>query len=152
MSDLNQFGVRLRDRDYRARSGAYGLLMRDGRLACVRIGFEAFKYDLPGGGIDPGETPEQAVRREFGEETGLAVEVVRPVTDFRHYFIHEDGTAYNNHSHFFEVRLIGDSPDAQCEADHELVWLEPMQALLSLDKEGYAWAVILWLRGQASQA
>lgn len=32
---------------------------------------------LPGGGIDPGETPEEAVIREVFEETGLQVEIAR---------------------------------------------------------------------------
>lgn len=149
MSALKQFGTKLPGRDYKPRSGAYGLLMRDGLIACARVGYDSFTYDLPGGGVDPGEVPEQSVVREFGEETGLKVEVVRPVTDLLHYFIHADGTPYNNHCHFFEMRLVGEIPEAKCEPDHELVWLEPMQALMDLKNEGYAWALILWLRQQS---
>lgn len=40
---------------------AYGMLHRDGRIACARVGYGPYTYDLPGGGIDPGETPEMAV-------------------------------------------------------------------------------------------
>lgn len=40
------------------------------------------KWGQPGGGIDPGETPEAAARRELAEETGLRVE--GPLTLFRH--------------------------------------------------------------------
>jgi len=37
---------------------------------------------LPGGGIDFGETPENAVVREVFEETGLKVEIVRKVGEY----------------------------------------------------------------------
>jgi 8-oxo-dGTP diphosphatase len=32
------------------------------------------------------------------------------------------------------------------EEDHELVWLAPFDALLRLDRESHAWAVVAWLR------
>jgi 8-oxo-dGTP diphosphatase len=38
------------------------------------------------------------------------------------------------------------------EADHELVWLAPLDALLQLDRESHAWAVAAWLRLRAGVA
>ena len=36
-------------------------------------------WTLPGGKIESGETPEEAVVREFAEETGIEVSVTRPI-------------------------------------------------------------------------
>jgi len=58
-----------------------GAVVRDehGRLLLVRRGSEPSKglWSLPGGRVEPGETPAMAAVREVREETGLAVEVGR---------------------------------------------------------------------------
>ncbi len=48
-------------------------IARDGKLALVQRDKEAppRRWGLPGGAIEPGETPAQAVIRELAEETGL---------------------------------------------------------------------------------
>jgi len=57
--------------------GVSGLVVRDGRVLLVRRGKEPYRdhWSLPGGGVEPGETLQDAVRREVLEETGLEVEV-----------------------------------------------------------------------------
>jgi 8-oxo-dGTP pyrophosphatase MutT (NUDIX family) len=61
------------------RVAAYGLCRDpDGRVLLVRAApylSVAGRWFLPGGGIDHGEDPVDALRREFAEETGLDVEV-----------------------------------------------------------------------------
>jgi len=65
---------------------AYGIVHDDSRrLLLVRGSDRSFfpgSWNLPGGGIEHGESPTDAVTREFAEETGLTVEV-GPLVDVR---------------------------------------------------------------------
>ena len=61
----------------------------------------------PGGGSDPGETPEQTAHRELWEETGLRVpSMTGPVAERTTEFGF-DGLRYRQHEQFFVVRLPG---------------------------------------------
>lgn len=143
---LLQFGERVSNEVYRPRQGAYGVLLRDGRIAVVQVGYTKFTYDLPGGGIDEGETPEAALKREYLEETGLEVRVGQLLAEFNHYMVHDDGTPYNNHARVYEVEFVRDRPDAKVEDDHELIWLPPLEVIKRLKREGYGWAMVRWIR------
>jgi 8-oxo-dGTP diphosphatase len=60
------------------RVAAVLLVDREGRLLLQRRTMDApaapGKWSFPGGGIEPGEEPEEAARRELLEETGLLVD------------------------------------------------------------------------------
>ncbi len=142
-----QFGRAQPGVDYRDRPAAFGVVERDGRVAVVFVIRRDGQYfDLPGGGIDPGETPEQAVVREFGEETGLRVAPVRVLGRASQFMRQEDGSPANNRSTLFEARWVAAAPELKVEEDHELQWLEPLEAISTLRHDSHAWAVALWLR------
>jgi 8-oxo-dGTP diphosphatase len=136
---------------YRDRPAAYGLLERDGRLALVRVTLsgQAPFYDLPGGGIDPGESEAQALAREFGEETGLVVGAGRLITRAEQYMVSAHGELFLSQGGFFEAALKAERPDLKIEQDHELLWMPARDALLSLRHDAHAWAVTAWLRAKA---
>ena len=73
--------------------GVFAIVPRNGEILLIKRGVEPHKghWCPPGGIIDEGETPEEAVVRETKEETGLDVSVVKklkevtgPVTGGKH--------------------------------------------------------------------
>ncbi len=146
-----QFGTREDGRDYRDRPAAFGIAHRDGRIALVRIEKPQHPawHDLPGGALDPGETAQEAVIREFGEEAGLRVAVDREYARADQYFLNTDGEAFDNRAVFFTLDVAGEDPRLKVEDDHTLVWMDPHEALAILRHDAHAWAVAAWLRLRA---
>jgi 8-oxo-dGTP pyrophosphatase MutT (NUDIX family) len=58
--------------------------LRDGALLLMERWRDGMHYfSIPGGGIEPGETPEQTVMREILEETSVQVVAERQVLEMR---------------------------------------------------------------------
>lgn len=70
---------------YVRRAGAYALLPRGGRLLLTLQCDPDPDLQLPGGGIDPGESPLTALHREVMEETGWRIAAPRRVGAFRRF-------------------------------------------------------------------
>lgn len=131
---------------YRARDAAYGILTDEaGRLAVVRIKGATVEHDLPGGAVEAGETPVDALVREFREETGLGVAEMDLLARADHYWIKPDGTRLLNRAHYYRVSPAG-APGGKIEDDHTLIWLAPAEAIRAMRHEAAAWAIGRWLR------
>ena len=128
----------------RQRWGAYAVIVRDGQILLSRLapriaGREM--WTLPGGGIEFGEHPRDALVREIHEETGLSASVGEQATVV-------DGTSAWSSAQHHAVRLIfdawvpADSPEPHVvEVDGSTVearWW-PLAAVLSGDLPLVGW-------------
>lgn len=81
------------------RPSAYGIVIKDRQLLTAK---HFGRHNLPGGGIELGETPEQAVVREVKEETGIDVANPKFITLEPSFFawVADDG------EQFFQTLLL----------------------------------------------
>lgn len=70
---------------YRQRPGAYGILRRGDNVLITFQSRPKPEFQLPGGGIDPGESPLIALHREVREETGWGIAVQHRLGAFQRY-------------------------------------------------------------------
>lgn len=85
-------------------------------------------WALPKGTPDSGETIEETALRETREETGLEVEIERPLRSIRYFFV-RGTTRFHKTVHFFLMRAIGGSPDAHDAEFDEVRWIDLPEAL-----------------------
>jgi G:T/U-mismatch repair DNA glycosylase/8-oxo-dGTP pyrophosphatase MutT (NUDIX family) len=118
--------------DVRERPTARAFVVDDaGRVLLVR--FRNRHGDVwwaaPGGGIEPGETADAAIRRELREEVGLAVDDPGEVVWARDTTFSWDGRLVHMHERFFLVRVGAHEPrpavDLAAENVVEVAWWTP---------------------------
>lgn len=72
-------------RRYVLRPGVYAILPRGGDLLVTHQSEPWPEFQLPGGGVDPGEQPLTALHREVMEETGWRIAAPRRLGAFRRF-------------------------------------------------------------------
>src|SRR5580700_10521902 len=129
-------------RPYLAVSAA---IFRDGKVLIVRRGRAPAKgiYTLPGGGVELGETLEQAVIREIREETALDIEPVELV-GFRQAIARDAGGRVERHFVIlpFAARYVAGEVSLNEELS-EAHWLDPAALGELKTTEGLAEVVAL---------
>ncbi len=77
-------------------------------------------WEFPGGVIEGDETPEEALRREYLEETGFAIHRPEKLLDLKHSY-----TRYRVTLHCYACRLAGSATRPRLAAAQEYRWVTP---------------------------
>lgn len=91
------------------RTSVYGIVRDENGTLLVRDRTSDEKWDLPGGGINPGEEIITALRREINEETKLTIaDALEKVCEFTEYFYDIDTQkGWESTRHFYKVAHEG---------------------------------------------
>ena len=102
-----------------------GVVVHQGRVLCLRKGVTRYDYtshrwEFPGGKIEAGESPAQALQRELREELGLEVEVGNHLITVDHNYPDFAITlrAY---------RCSLSAPHLHLTEHEQMTWLDPSQ-------------------------
>jgi len=109
---------------------ATGVLAHAGRIFIQKrlpAGAWAGLWEFPGGRIEPGETPDAAILREYAEETAFETRVARKIAVIRHGY-----TTYRVTLHCYMLRLSDRYaaevlPQPALTAAQESLWARPEQ-------------------------
>ncbi len=97
-------------------------------LAARRTRRGELVWGLPKGGIDEGETAEEAAIREVREETGLEAEIEAPLGVIRYFYVWE-GVRVRKAVRFFLMRATGGDVAAHDHEMEDVRWF-PLQTAL----------------------
>ncbi|MBI3236160.1 MAG: NUDIX domain-containing protein [Chlamydiales bacterium] len=83
----------------------YGIIFDENRSHVLMVKRRDIPvWVLPGGGLDPGESPEKGAIREVFEETGYEVAILRKVAEYLPV------NRMTQYTHLFECTILGGSP------------------------------------------
>lgn len=133
-------------KDQISRLGAYGILVHDSKILLTRKKSGPYKglWDLPGGAIEFGETPEEALKRELLEESALSIarfEFAITSTAVGNY--EDQGVPYRFHhmGMIYKVTEWTQRSDLEPEEENRWVTLSDLHSneLTPLAKQGVAY-------------
>ncbi len=130
---------------YRLRPGAYAILPRGNDLLVTYQHAPDAEFQLPGGGIDAGESPLRALHREVMEETGWHIAAPRRLGAYRRFVFMPE---YDLWAEKLCTIYVAHPVRAVCppiEAGHTALWMPAHDAVGLLDNSGDRAFLESWL-------
>jgi 8-oxo-dGTP pyrophosphatase MutT (NUDIX family) len=103
-------------------------LIRDRDARILLVQHVEGRWQLPGGAVDPGETPAEAMCRECKEEAGIDVEPIRIAGVFggpEYRITYANGDEAGWVVTVFEARIVGGEPAASDDETQAVGWFVP---------------------------
>lgn len=123
-------------RRYRLRPGAYAAIVAGGQVLLTHQAEPVPEFQLPGGGIDPGEHALPALHREVMEETGWTMRPLRRLGAFRRFTYMPEYDLWAEKLCTVYLARPGRRVGPPSEAGHRAVWMPFGQALRHLGNDG----------------
>lgn len=103
-----------------------GVVIKEGKVLLARhtYGSGNGKLIVPGGYVEHGETPQQALVREYLEETGITIEPENII-----------GIRFNMHDWYvaFRAKYVSGNPQSDNDENSEVLWVDVNEALIRVD-------------------
>ncbi|UYV37452.1 NUDIX hydrolase [Rhodobacteraceae bacterium D3-12] len=126
----------VRGKKHVLRRGVYAILPLDDALLLTFQDMPFREFQLPGGGVDPGESPVQALHREVFEETGWRIGRPRRLGAFRRFTYMPDYDLWAEKLCEIYVARPVRRHGPPTEDGHEAVWASPEGAIKMLANPG----------------
>jgi len=112
-----------------------GVVIKDGKVLLARhtYGGGAGLLIIPGGYVEFGESPQDALKREFLEETNVVVEPKKII-----------GIRFNSHDWYvaFSAEYVSGEAKSDHDENSEVVWMDIEEALVREDVPGLTKSLI----------
>ena len=137
---------------YRLRPGAYALIRRGDRVLLTHQAAPEPEFQLPGGGIDRGESAPAALHREVREETGWTIGALRRIGTYRRFVYMPDYDLFAEKLCSVWLAHAGLCRGAPSEPGHSAHWVACADVPALLPDPGARDMVARWLSAPAGRA